>query len=103
MSTAQNSLVAATPDQGRTVSVDAVAGGWGLWHRGKKRWVSWPLTNRRAEFASQADAARHKIQRTQGKRDPLTNYFRLFVSPKRLEGPNNKPTDAPNKGPSPER
>lgn len=39
MTTAQDSLVAATPDQGRTVSVVAVAGGWGAIER------AWSMPN----------------------------------------------------------
>ena len=56
---------------------------WGLWHRGKKKWCS-RLMGGRIEFDRRQDAETFKISCTKGKRDALTNYFRRFVSVRRL-------------------
>lgn len=67
-----------------------VAGsGWGLWHHADKRWIN-RMFGGRAEFETKAEAARHKVKITTGKRDPISNYFRNSVHPRRLDYSNNR-------------
>lgn len=55
---------------------------WGLWHRGRKKWCR--RFGVRAEYETFKAAFAAKVSHTAGKRDPGTNYWRRFVSVRKI-------------------
>lgn len=70
--------------------------GWGLWHKNDRRWIKHPMSERRREYQTRGEAAAAMVQMTAGRRDALTNYFRISVAPRRLVS-HNVGTHAPRK------
>ena len=64
--------------------------GWGLWHKNDRRWIKHPMSERRREYQTRGEAAAAMVQMTAGRRDALTNYFRISVAPRRLVSHNNQ-------------
>ena len=79
------------PKLNRPATLAAARGcGWGLWHKNDRRWIKHPMSERRREYQTRGEAAAAMVQMTAGRRDALTNYFRISVAPRRLVRPNEK-------------
>lgn len=76
------------------VGLHRVVVAWGLWHSGKKKWLTWPLSSQERTYETQGEAAAAKIQMTRGKRDVMTNYFRIAVKVRRFQSHNSEPSRA---------
>lgn len=72
---------------------DVTGCGWGLWHKNDRRWIKHPMSDRRREYQTRGEAAAAMVQMTAGRRDVLTNYFRISVAPRRLVSHNTELSD----------
>lgn len=86
-----------TPDAERTAGSlhrDCCAS-WGLWHSGKDRWLTYPLSDAPMTFDTKGEAAAAKVRITRGKRDVNSNWLRIAVKIRRFTRHNVKVSDAP--------